>query len=68
MEEAMANKLIAEIQLLKEEIKSIKESLGIRQEQKKIVVEVQKSQTNPRQGNYTSEDVSIEKFFYYGHK
>lgn len=68
MEEVMANKLIAEIQLLKEEIKSIKENLGIRQEQKKIIVEVPKSQPHPRQGNYTSEDVSIEKFFYYGHK
>ncbi len=69
------NELREEVSRLGSEIAQIKKRLNefsMKEPVKKVVKEeVEKAkeehkQVHPRQGNYESEDVAIEKFFYFG--
>lgn len=61
--------VVEQVALLRQEMASLKggtaPSPAKKEESKK---EEPKKETNPRQGNFTSEDVSIEKMFYFGRK
>ncbi|OYT31190.1 hypothetical protein DRJ22_02460 [Candidatus Woesearchaeota archaeon] len=62
---AALKKLAEELDMVKEQLSKVKEQQP-KERQEELKTTTKKE--NPRQGNYSSADVDIQKMFYYGNK
>ena len=61
-------RLAHELESLKGELKRLLEEAPPRQKEKQQPLKTETKEAHPRQGNFTPDDVSIEKMFYFGNK